>query len=48
MVQIEVQVVVQAEVRGRGNYRGRGGYRQNLDEVSEEYVETDTDDTYFL
>ena len=34
--------------RGRGNYRGRGGYRKNLDEVSEEYVATDTDDTYFL
>ena len=34
--------------RGRGNYRGRGGYRKNLDEVSEEYVATDTDYTYFL
>ena len=34
--------------RGRGNYRGRGGYHKNLDEVSEEYVATDSDDTYFL
>ena len=34
--------------RGKGNYRGRGRYRRNLDEVSEEYVATDTDDTYFL
>ena len=30
------------------NYQARGGYRRNLDEVSEEYVATDTDDTYFL
>ena len=34
--------------RGRGNYQGQGGYRRNLDEVSEEYVATDADDTYFL
>ena len=31
--------------RGSGNYRGRGSYRRNLDEVSEEYVGTDTDET---
>ena len=30
------------------DYQARGGYRRNLDEVSEEYVATDTDDTYFL
>ena len=34
--------------RGKGNYRGRGGYCRNLDEVSEEFVAIDTDDTYFL
>ena len=34
--------------RVRGNYQGRGGYQRNLDKVSEEYVATDTDDTYFL
>ena len=34
--------------RGRGNYRGRGGYRKNLDEVSEEYVATNTDDMYIF
>ena len=34
--------------RGRGDYRGRGGYRRNLDEVSEEYVATDTDNSIFL
>ena len=34
--------------RGRGNYRGRGDYHRNLDEVSEEYVATDTDDMYIF